>query len=443
MFQSFSARRKARKEKRVKKLTAIAEGSNPYNAQASHTTNAPARTLSPTNSNTMNRSHAALSLKNSTNSKSSQGTIRPVPTESLQIDTSDDDHQGQKADAALLLQPDRALSPFVNPLSSPPRILPIANGMVRTISAEFGPTRVYNNLPASDETNGSRSTSPGSSQWSSAVGHAGQGKSGRVIERLMSENDALRRDIKLERVNAETAREAKNVAEEKARDLAEQLEKSQHDTIVTKQLLKKQDRRVNELKAQIDGEKARTNAAVESERGWKLELDRTIAESKAMVEQTVADSNAKVEESKANGEERIMYAAMMEGRVKVMEDSWKKKDRELNKTVENLGREIKSLILERQADDQKIVILQRLCDQQTILLASLNKKNAELSAVHEAYKKEQENVLRTIKGNAVKSEETSSALLAESNRVLGELRWAIAVRENVRENVGENVENTQ
>jgi hypothetical protein len=40
---------------------------------------------------------------------------------------------------------------------------------------------------------------PNENQWSSAVGHATtNGKSGRVIERLMAENDRLKRELELQ-----------------------------------------------------------------------------------------------------------------------------------------------------------------------------------------------------------------------------------------------------
>jgi hypothetical protein len=100
--------------------------------------------------------------------------------------------------------------------ASPPtrqNSLQLGNGLTRTISSEFGPTRAYSNtnLPTTEE----NPESPSASQWSAAVGKANLGKSGRVIERLMGENDMLKRDLNIERLRAEESNQAAKMAEAK------------------------------------------------------------------------------------------------------------------------------------------------------------------------------------------------------------------------------------
>ena len=54
-----------------------------------------------------------------------------------------------------------------------------------------------------------------------------------------------------------------------------------HEAEITKALLKKWDRQVAEMKAQVEDERKRADAAAESERNWGFELDKIEAETKA------------------------------------------------------------------------------------------------------------------------------------------------------------------
>ena len=429
LFQKSCGRLRARTDEGNGILTAPTDSSNTNSAQSFQSadiTNAPARTLSPTSSNTMNLSHTSPSRSHLTTSKTFNGTIRAVPTESLQIDTFDLDGRFQSTNEPSFTSPSsRSFSTLSNLSSNPPRNFPVANGMVRTISAEFSPTRAHNNVQTSETMHGSRSTSPGVSQWSSAIGGAGLGKSGRVIERLMSDNDMLKRDIKLERINADNAREEKKMAEEKLRILANEHEKVLHDTTITKQFLKRRERLLSELQGQIEVERAKASAALARERGWKEEMERTVVETKAEVGRIVAESNAKIEEAQAS-------AAMMEARNKVMEDHWKQQSAEVSDTVESLGREIESLVSDRKKDDETINLIQNLCDQQHKALAAQTKDKENIVARHEAYKKEQEDALRAIKDTAIKQEAENELLIHQSKKVLGDLKWALAVKQNVK-----------
>jgi hypothetical protein len=382
------------------------------------TINALARTLSPISSNAMNKLQMSPSHDHPTPSKTPNGTIRSVPAESLHIDTSDDNLRVQsRSDPSPVPQSTKTFSPLPTSQSSlqiTKNTLPVGNGMVRTISAEFGPTRTYNNVQPSEELNGSNGISPGSSQWSSAVGRANLGKSGRVIERLMAENDMLKRDLNIERLRAEESKQAVKLAEGRMEALSGEYEGRLHDAAVTKTLLKRRERQLADLKAQIDGEKARADAAIERERGWR-----------EVMEQTEEESKVKVEEAQT-------YAALMEGRNKTMANHWKEQGAEVSKTVGKLGKEIESLVLERRGDDERMNMLQGLCDQQAGQLDELVKQKLEIAAHFEAYKREQEDALRAIKERAVEQERANELALEETQRVLGELKWALGVKRNVK-----------
>jgi len=272
-----------------------------------------------------------------------------------------------------------------------------------------------NFLYAVEDSSGNTSAGPGGPiQWSSAVGRANLGKSGRVIERLMGENDMLKRDLNLERLRAEESRQAVKMAEGKMEALTAEYDGKLHDAAINKTLLKRRERQLSDLKAQIEGERQRADVAVERERGWKEELERV------------------QEECKRKVEEAQTFAALMEGRNKALTSHWKEQGFEVDRTVTKLSKEIENIVQERKNDDRKMNMLQGLCDQQAELLGSLERQKQGIEMAFENYKREQEESLRGIKERARQQEVSNEAALLETHRVLGELKWALGVKKNAK-----------
>ncbi|KAH9212399.1 hypothetical protein DL95DRAFT_177903 [Leptodontidium sp. 2 PMI_412] len=392
-----------------------------------HTIHAPPpRTLSPISSTAMNTlngtsTSSPLSKSNSTN------TIRSVPSESLHLDTNtssaDEARRVHKSDPTAMPHSTRTSPQASIPHSQPPLSrhnpnLGVGNGLVRKISSEFGPTRSYTsgNLQVPEDgspnSNGN-SISPGG-QWSSAVGRANLGKSGRVIERLMGENDMLKRDLNLERLRAEESKQAVRMAEGKMEALAAEYDGKLHDAAINKTLLKRRERQVAEMKAQIEAEKNRADKAVERERGWREAMEKI------------------EEDSKRSVEEAQTFAALMKGRNEAMTSHWRDQGVEVNKTVAKLGAEIETIVQERRADDDRMNMLQELCDQQAEQLTALQAEKDGIAEAFDKYKLMQEDALKEIKKRAKSQEEANDAALLETQKVLGELKWALGVKKNVK-----------
>ncbi|PMD41679.1 hypothetical protein L207DRAFT_330476 [Hyaloscypha variabilis F] len=423
------------------------------------TINAPAaRTLSPISSHAMNTLNGTNpSTQNHTPSynpsfsKAANGTIRSVPLDTLHIDattttaSSPPDEAARRAqskiDQPAMPHSTKTLpqAPIPIPIATPQPALArqnsnnlvVGNGLIRKLSAEFGPTRTIPNiststnsnsspnsnhpLALSEDTNGNTSAGPGGpTQWSSAVGRANLGKSGRVIERLMGENDMLKRDLNLERLRAEESRQAVKMAEGKMEALTAEYDGKLHDAAINKTLLKRRERQLSDLKAQIEGERQRADSAVEREKTWRIELEKV------------------QEECKRKVEEAQTFAALMEGRNKALTSHWKDQGVEVDRTVTKLSKEIESIVEERRNDDRKMNMLQGLCDQQAELLGSLEREKQGIQMAFERYKKEQEESLQGIKERAQQQEAANEATLRESQKVLGELKWALAVKKNVK-----------
>ncbi len=254
----------------------------------------------------------------------------------------------------------------------------------------------------------------GSPQWDGAVGKAGLGKTGRVINKLVSDNEVLKRDLKIERLKAEESKQAAKLVEDKMERMISDYESRLLEANVTKTLLSRKERQVEHLQSAVELEKKRTADAKEKERIWRDEMESTRRETKVQVEE-------------ANS-----HAALMEGRYNAISSHWKDQGAEVKRAVTTMNGRIKALVDERLKDDEKINVLRDLCDQQDVNIRDLRRQRDEISQKFEAYKREQEAALQAIKENARKREEEQLMTIEETKQVLGQLKWALNVKRNVK-----------
>lgn len=289
---------------------------------------------------------------------------------------------------------------------------PVAS--IRMVSAEFGSPRSQPHAAFVDDSIlSSDGTSP--LAWSSAVGKANLGKSGRVIERLMGENDMLKRDLQIEKLKAEESRNAKKMAEGKMEAHASEYEGRLHDAAINKTILKRRERQVTELKAQLEVERSKANSAVESERAWRSAMEKSAIETKEKID------------------EATNYSMLLEGRYKSLSSHWKEQGAMVDVAISRMKDEISTMIQERQNDARRMDLLHQLCDQQADRLVNLEEEKASIAQSYESYKAEQEHLLYEIKAKAQEQEQANERTLAETKLVLGQLKWALAVKCNVRD----------
>lgn len=93
--------------------------------------------------------------------------------------------------------------------------------------------------------------------------------------------------------------------------------------------------------------------------------------------------------------------------------------------------EVADLLEERRKDDDRIGVLQDLCDQQDGNIRELRQQKGDIMAQFERYKAEQEEALKAIKTKAVEREQEQERTLQESKEVLDKLRWALNVKDKV------------
>ncbi|KAI1852362.1 hypothetical protein JX266_002540 [Neoarthrinium moseri] len=276
-------------------------------------------------------------------------------------------------------------------------------------------TRQSNGTEASsDMDDHAQSAREGSPQWDGTVGKAALGKTGRVINKLVSDNEALKRDLKLERIKSEEAKQQAKLMEDKMERMVSEYESRLLEANVTKTLLSRKERQVEHLQMSVEAEKKRAVEALGREKTWRDEMEKGRR-----------DANVQVEEAKT-------HAALMEGRYNAISSHWKDQGDEVKRTATNLRAEVAAIVIERKKDDEKINTLRDLCDQQDGNIRDLKRQKDEIGAQFEAYKREQEEALKTIKTAARQREEEQLRTIEETKSVLGQLRWALKVKENVK-----------
>ncbi|KAI1342434.1 hypothetical protein F5Y15DRAFT_304274 [Xylariaceae sp. FL0016] len=264
---------------------------------------------------------------------------------------------------------------------------------------------------ASYEEQSARESSP---QWDGAVGKAGLGKTGRVINKLVSDNEALKREIKVERLKSEEAKQAAKLVEDKMEKLVSDYESRLLEASVTKTLLSRKERQVEHLQSAVELEKQRTSDAQTREQTWRDELEKGRRSTKVQVE------------------EANTHAALMEGRYNAISSHWKDQGEEVKRAVTKLNGRIGTLVEERTKDDEKITTLRDLCDQQDSNIKDLRRQKEEIAQRFEAYKRQQEAALHDITRKAREREDEQLRSIKESKEVLDKLKWALNVKANVK-----------
>jgi hypothetical protein len=94
----------------------------------------------------------------------------------------------------------------------------------------------------------------------------------------MGENDMMKRELAIEGLKAEEARQAVRMTEARMEGLVAVYDAKLHEAAIKQAQLKRRERQVQDMKAQIEIEKKRAEEAVANERQWRDAMERTETE---------------------------------------------------------------------------------------------------------------------------------------------------------------------
>lgn len=349
----------------------------------------------------------------------SGGPLQRTDHNDLALRTASNGNQNQKsynmAPATSSSPPAHGSFPAGNGAYSNSDRLPLPRGAttpistVRALSGQFGGARSQSNLREMNNDSASAN-----SEWSSAVGGATtSGKSGRMIEKLMSERDTLRREKSaLEAEKMELLRE-RAMAEELAENAQAKFAQELHEASTNSLLLKKRDRKVRDLQEKLEIERARAESFQESERVWKRELDKVKQESISRI--------AKAEDE----------ARQNEVTIKIYQDTWKEKNQMIDKTRTKLNKDAKQHIQTVVAHADTLQQRDQIYEQSSKGLDELVEIQKQQAAVFADFKTKIDEDLSELKTQAARRKNEAELLQSEVKETCNKMAWVMNVKKNV------------
>ena len=250
---------------------------------------------------------------------------------------------------------------------------------------------------------------------SAAVGRASLGKSGRVIEKLMGENDMHRRDKALaklqrdEEVKQHESTKSKYEALRVSHDNLQVIHESDNAAISRK------DRKLEELRVE-------------------LELERTMrknAENETKVARRERDEDVEKYRKEAMYEQEQHRGAA--NSYEILKSSFKGLDQQYRRQTQKLRSDLKTIENLATKEHATVAHMTIISDQAEKEAARQRMINEDLQAQFDAYKSKNEALLNKIKKQAESNEVSNGEALEEVRRLAGQLRHTINVARDMRE----------
>ncbi|KAL8768684.1 MAG: hypothetical protein Q9209_005102 [Squamulea sp. 1 TL-2023] len=251
--------------------------------------------------------------------------------------------------------------------------------------------------------------------WSSAVGRATIGKSGRVIERLMAENDRLRREKNLTDVKLEEEVRRGDSAKSAMEGL-----RATNDNLTTiheadKSILTRRERKLEEMKSDLEVERQRREKA-------ELETKETCRERDEAVDRLRRELRVATEQSTRATTQYDVISMSFRG---LRDDQ--------SRTTRELKAQMASLQEAMAADQQRCASMQTAMEHYRSEFERAQDANRRLQAAFETYKGEAEQELKNIRQSAQNRLEANNRKQEEMQAVTDEMRYVISIRNNVKD----------
>ncbi|KAL8813720.1 MAG: hypothetical protein Q9223_000476 [Gallowayella weberi] len=250
--------------------------------------------------------------------------------------------------------------------------------------------------------------------WSSAVGRATTGKSGRVIERLMAENDRLRREKNLTDVKFEEEVRRGDSAKSAMEGL-----RSTNDNLTTihetdRAMLARRERKLEEMRSELEVERQRREKA-------EHETKETCRERDEAVEGLRRELRIATEQATRATSQYDVISMSFRG----MRDDH-------GRTARELKAQMASLQEAMARDQQTRASMHTAMEHYRSEFERAKDANRRLQAAFDAYRGEAEQELKHIREVAQGNSDAHERKQEEMQAVAEEMKYIIGVRKNVR-----------
>lgn len=245
--------------------------------------------------------------------------------------------------------------------------------------------------------------------WSSAIGRAALGKSGRVIERLMADIDRLKKSLNAEITHRQEVEKREETSQQCIEALRREMATLQQRKDIDAGALMRRDRKIEELTANLEGERRR----------------RTNAEARAKEAVQVRE---KVEERCAWEINRAgEHAKMAETHAQVLEQSYRELKTEYQERMDVSVEDIRLLKDERDEEGVVVTKLDVVVEQMRHELDHANGTNAKLAETFAMYKQISEGRIQHLEREKALLQAGEDGWKEDAERALKEAKWLLRV----------------
>lgn len=251
---------------------------------------------------------------------------------------------------------------------------------------------------------------PTENQWSSAVGHATtNGKSGRVIERLMAENDRLKRELELQLLRSQELERNLQTMRPQIEALRTENENLNHANSMDEAILARRDRRIEQLKEEVATERSRREAADLLARRLERQNEETQEISKRDVQ--LAQEEAKHSTTHAS----------------ILEQSHRQLSSEYRQRAERWRSDVAALQAQQHADAEKFARLDVVGEQMRSELERARKFQGEFVERWDEYREANEEWKKGVEGVAEFENGKMRKLSEDMETVTKRMKWVMGL----------------
>ncbi|KAF7118615.1 hypothetical protein CNMCM5793_008153 [Aspergillus hiratsukae] len=280
-----------------------------------------------------------------------------------------------------------------------------------TTAVETSPDTTSTSPPTSNPTNGDVPTT----EWSSAVGHATTGKSGRVIHNLQEEIARLTRECSVYRSRAEETQRMNDAFKMQVQNMTERLRNLEQANETNLHSISRKDKKIEELRAEIQSEKERRRRA----EGETDKFQRLMNEARDEFNRKCAELQEIANHA------RTQYDVLAKAGQRERADQQKK--------LKAIRDDFLSLKAEHEKRDVQLERLDAVMAQKNREIEIARERFDQLFADYEAYKKAHDEEVRALIERSYQGAANIDSALASLKETEGKMKWAIQVKNEIKD----------
>ncbi|RAL09795.1 uncharacterized protein BO97DRAFT_457378 [Aspergillus homomorphus CBS 101889] len=252
-------------------------------------------------------------------------------------------------------------------------------------------------------------------EWSSAVGHAATGKSGRVIHNLQEEVARLTRECSLYRSRAEETQRMNDAYKVQVQNMTERLRNLEQANETNLHSIARKDKKIDELRAEVQTEKDRR---VQAE-GEAKKVNQLMGVARDDFHRKCAELQ------EISNHSRTQYD--------VLAQSAHRERAEQQRKLKSIKDDIAAMKKHHDAKNTKLERLEAIMAEKDQEIELNRERFDQLFANYEAYKQAQDDEVGTLIEIGRRGEAKINATLASLKETEGKMKWIIQVKQQVKD----------